>query len=74
MTLDYLSVVCGWNLKQMVSSFPLGIIQLLRFLCLFKILFSFLAAYGFSLICAICMGRRSGMYQLRATGLSLEVC
>lgn len=74
MTLDYLSVVRGWNLKQMVSSFPLGIIQLLRFLCLFKISFLFLAAYRFSLICLICMGRCSGVYRLRATGLSLEVC
>ena len=74
MTLDYLSVVCGWNLKQMVTSFPLGILQLLRFLCLFKILFLFLAAYSFSLICVICVGRSSRVYQLRDTGLTPDAC
>lgn len=73
MTLDYLSV-CGWNLKQMVISFPLGIIQLLRFLCLFKILFLFLAACCFSLTCVICVGRSSRVYQLRATGVSPDAC
>lgn len=67
MTLHYLSVVCGW--KQMVISFPLGIIQLLRFLCLFKILFLFLAAYYVSFIFVICVGRSSGAYQLKGTGL-----
>jgi len=61
MTLDYLSVVCGWNLKQMVISFPLGIIQLLRFLCLFKFFFLFLAAYCFALICVLCVGRSSSV-------------
>lgn len=73
MTLDYLSV-CGWNLKQMVISFPLGILQLLRFLFLFKIVFLFLVACCFSLICVICVGRSSRVYQLRATGLSPDAC
>lgn len=74
MTLDYLSVVCGWNLKQMMISFPLGIIQLFRFLCLFKFLFLFLTAYWFSFIYVICVRRSSRKYQLRATGLSLDAC
>lgn len=74
MTLDYLSVVCGWNLKQMMMSFPLGIIQLLMFLCLFKISFLFLAACCFSLVCVICVGKSSRVYQWRATGLSLDAC
>lgn len=53
MTLDYLSVVCGWNLKQMMISFPLGTIQLLRFLYL--IFFLFLAAHCFSsYLCYLC--------------------
>lgn len=71
MTLDYLSVVCGWNLKQMMISFPLGTIQLLRFLYLIFFSFSLLPT-AFPLICVIFVHRSSRAFSFE--GHWMDAC
>lgn len=68
MTLDYLSVVCGWNLKQMVISFPLGTIQLLRFIYFFFLFPYCLLLFLLSLL-SVCVEVAEHSHS-RATGLS----
>lgn len=73
MTLDYLSVVCGWNLKQVVISFPLGTIQLLRFLYLIFLSFSLLPT-AFPLISVICARRSSSAFSLGGHWALWDAC
>lgn len=73
MTLDYLSVVCGWNLKQVVISFPLGTIQLLRFLYLIFLSFSLLPT-AFPLISVICVRRSSRAFSLEGHWALWDAC
>lgn len=70
MTLDYLSLVCGWNLKQMMISFPLGTIQLLRLLYLWGFFLFPCCLLLFLLSVLSVRTEVAERSHLRATGLS----